>query len=113
MFYRLKRTHAIVEQRAPISDAVDNTNVIIIPAFGGTQSIAFATIHHVPLPKKGGAAPAGQIEVEIEYGPSASELDYCFRQVTGLGITIQGPSGGKERQAQLFTQIKLLEHTRK
>lgn len=123
MFYRLKRMHVVVEQRTGVSETVD-PNIIIIPAFGGTTGLNFATIQHIPL-HKGGSGPQGQVELEVEYGPSADELTYLLRQVVtlGMGLSAVPGAGGivktkqknapmAQMQAQLFTQIKILEHSK-
>jgi hypothetical protein len=44
MFYRLRRMHAVMERRTPISETIDDKNVIIIPALGGIQQVNFSTI---------------------------------------------------------------------
>jgi len=123
MFYKLKRAHASMERRGQASDAVDS-NVIVIPAYGGIQSINFSTIEDIPFAKRKG--PEGQLELEIDYGSSSDSLEFHLREVVQLGISIFSttpvskknknrrpstpPPGPK--QAQLFTQIKVLEHSR-
>jgi hypothetical protein len=122
MFYRLKRMHVVLERTTPVSETVDDKNIIIIPAFGGTQQVSFSTIEKVPLPKT--KAPEGSIEVEIEYGSSAADLDFQLREVVTMGISIfstmpiQGNGKSKNRQqvgqkqVQLMTAIRVLEHSK-
>lgn len=120
MFYKLKRIHVTMERQGPASSNVDST-VIVIPAFGGTQSINFPTIEDIPIPKD--RAPEGQLELEIDYGPDADALEFHLRQVIALGIAIYSttPVAKKNRnkglppgpkQAQLFPQVKVMEHSR-
>jgi hypothetical protein len=115
MFYKLRRTQHNLGQRSPIADGVDES-IVIIPATGGIQQVNLPTIQKVPLGKKVGdqpvPAPAGTIEVDVDYGPASDELDFHLHYKATIQVAITQPLGSKEKRAELMSSLKILKHTK-
>ena len=109
MFYKLKRAYLSIDTRGPTNPDVDR-GLIIIPPFGGSQSVNLATIQSITI-NKDRPAPAGVLEVEVEYGDEEDNLEYLFHYIANIQLLIG--KQGNDYVAQLGASVKLIEHSRK
>ncbi|WP_426525628.1 hypothetical protein [Bradyrhizobium sp. McL0615] len=111
MFYQLRKTNIVLEQRVPSQRAVDD-NVVVISPFGGTQSISFATIENIPFQNRKDLRISGQIEIEIAYGPAKDDLKFLFLYAANVQVAFGKNPSQKNHSVVGGTSITKYEHTK-
>lgn len=109
LFYRLRRIANMMEQRVPPTHPLDR-NIVIIPPNGAMQPINFATIEDIPFASRKDPRISGHVDIEVEYGPAADELDFLFHYAADIQVVFSPMSDTKRHRVDAVTSIKVFEH---